>query len=221
MGVALAVPMKLWVTFLVGATLGCGGKNNDPSGAVDTGDPSPAPTHTPAPLWAQNPGGTIRFEPTFVSAARYSNVCGVMNPPFMNGDLYSLDIVDQTGPSPFSGFALSFNSPAPATGTPLMLTVQPLLPHAIASHQPNGTPTSAAGQNAQGSGISFQFSQGANPSEIDTAAFDAVTITLLAMPTENGQPLTVRIQMHFVDGKTLDETFSNALGTRYSGCPAG
>ena len=47
------------------------------------------------------------------------------------------------------------------------------------------------------------------------------TITILAMPTANGQPLTVRIQMHFVDGKSLDETFSNALASSWGGCPAG
>jgi hypothetical protein len=183
----------------------------------DAGGPVPAnDAGLVPPLWSPNPGGTIKFEPTLVDVTRYSNVCGVMNPPFMNGDLYSLDIVDQTGPTPYNALSLSFSSPAPDTGVPLMLTVQPFTPQAGG----NGS-TWYAAQNAEGSGISFQYSQGANPSEIDTGAFDAVTVAILAMPADNGQPLTVRIQMHFVDGKTLDETFSNALSTAYSGCPAG
>jgi hypothetical protein len=196
--------MRLLVALLASATFACGGKTDDSSGA----------------LWTSL-GGTIAFQPTFVSAARYSNICGVMNPPFVNGDLYSLDIVDQTGATPYNALTLSFSSPAPATGTPLMLTTQPFSPQGTGIIQPTGPMIWYAAQNAQGSGISFQYSQGANPSEIDTGAFDAVTITLLAMPTDNGQPLTVHIQMNFVDGKTLDETFSSPLVTSYGGCGAG
>jgi hypothetical protein len=196
--------MRFWIALLASASFACSGKTDDSSSR----------------LWTHL-GGTITFEPTLVSAGRSSSVCGVMNPPFMNGDLYTLDIVDQTGPAPYNGLSLSFNSPAPTTGTPLMLALQPL-PQGTGIGQPNGTTMGyAAPQSAHGSGLSFQYSQGANPSGIDTGAFDAVTITILAMPTDNGQPLTVRVQMHFVDGKTLDETFSNLLATNYIGCPAG
>ena len=65
------------------------------------------------------------------------------------------------------------------------------------------------------------FVQVKRAGRIDTGAFDVVTITILAMPTADGQPLTVRIQMHFVDGKTLDETLSRPLLTSYGGCGAG
>jgi hypothetical protein len=90
---------------------------------------------------------------------------------------------------------------------PLALDVNPLMP--------------PSAQYAQRGGVTFQYTQGANPGEIDTGAFNAVTITLLAMPTADGQPLTVRIQLHFVDGRTLDETFSTPLVTLESGCGAG
>jgi hypothetical protein len=261
--------MRLWVALVVSTTVACGGKSTDSTGAVEPGDPTPAPTHTPdnptatpltpappptattappigttrpstpadagvlvppdddassPPLWTPNTEETIVFEPTLVDATRFPTVCGIMNPPFMNGDLYSLDIVDQRGATPYAALTLSFSSPAPAVGTPLMLTVQPFTPQADGIGQLDGSTMWYAAQNAQGSqgsGINFQYSQGAHPSEIDTGAFDAVTITILAMPTANGQPLTVRIQMHFVDGKSLDETFSNALASSWGGCPAG
>jgi hypothetical protein len=201
--------MRLWVAFLVSTTVACGGKAIDSTGAGTT----------PMPLWIQNTEKTIVFEPTLVSAARYPNVCGVMNPPFMDGDLYSIDIVDQRGATPYAALTFSFPSPAPAVGTPLMLTVGPFMPPSTGIGQPGGA--TYATQNAQSGMIYFSYSQGAHPTEIDPGAFDAVTITILAMPTADGQPLTVRIQMHFVDGNSLDETFSNALASTYGGCPAG
>jgi hypothetical protein len=187
-----------------------------PSSPPDAG----GPVVTPVPLWIENTAGTIVFEPTLVDATRYSEICGVMNPSFMNGDLYSLDIVDQRGATPYAALSVSFSSPAPV-GTPQMLTVQPFTSEGTGIGEPDGGTMWYAGQNAQGSGFNFQFSQGAHLTEVDPGAFDSVTVTILAMPTADGQPLTVRIQMHFVDGNTVDETFSNSLVSSYIGCSAG
>jgi hypothetical protein len=202
--------MRLWIALLV-STIACGGKTSDPRGAPgEPGDPTPVPTHmlplNPRP-WTQNPGGTIVFEPTLVQVTRYPNVCGVMNPPFENGDSYWLEIADQTGQTPYAELDLNFISPAPAIGTPLVLGVNPFMP--------------PAAQDAQAGGVTFQYSPGTNAGEIDAGAFDAATVTFLAMPTVDGQPLTVRIQVRFVDGRTLDETFSSAPAPAYSGCTAG
>jgi hypothetical protein len=76
-------------------------------------------------------------------------------------------------------------------------------------------------QGAQGAGVNFTYMEGTNPGEIDTGAFDSVVLTVLAMPTATAQPLTIRLQIHFVDGKTLDETFSGPLFSSWSGCGAG
>ena len=42
-----------------------------------------------------------------------------------------------------------------------------------------------------------------------------------AIPTRDGDPLTVRYVLQFDDGKTLDETFSAPVSTKSSGCPMG
>jgi hypothetical protein len=41
------------------------------------------------------------------------------------------------------------------------------------------------------------------------------------MPSADGQPLTMRIRIHFVDGKVLDYTFAPALTSSWGGCGAG
>jgi hypothetical protein len=84
----------------------------------------------------------------------------------------------------------------------------------------NGTSWSGA-QDASGAGLDFQYSQGSKAAEIDSGPFDSVVVTLLAMPSKDGQPLTFRVRIHFVDGQTLDYTFAPALTSSGSGCPAG
>ena len=61
-----------------------------------------------------------------------------------------------------------------------------------------------------GSNVSFGYDQGSEhgPAEIDTGAFDSAAVTVVALPAKDGDPLTIRMQAHFVDGRVLDETFS-------------
>jgi hypothetical protein len=65
----------------------------------------------------------------------------------------------------------------------------------------------------------FDYWQGDHPAEIDTGAFDKVTLTLVAFPSADGDPLTVRVQVHFVDGRELDGTYSAPLKTEPGDCP--
>jgi hypothetical protein len=158
--------------------------------------------------------------PTRIIAERFTSICGVMDPPFMNGDLYSLYITGNMAQSPYPGFTVDFSSPA-VIGIPIMPTVQPFSAQTSGIGQPDGGIMWYAGQTANGGGIDFRYSLGSDPSEIDTGAFDSVTVTILAMPSKDGDPLTIRILIHFVDGKVLDETFSSPLETAWSGCPRG
>ena len=187
--------------------------DQDAAGALD----GAADAATSAPSTQMNPGGTISFRPTLVEATRFSNVCGVMHPPFANGDIYFMDIVDQTGPAPWNSLNVSVTSPA-TVGAPLALAVQPLLPNAFGTGS-----ASFAGQDAQEGtkNFTFWYWQGTDPAKLDTGAFDSVTVTILDMPSADGAPMTVRTQVHFVDGATLDETFSAPLSSESSSCPAG
>jgi hypothetical protein len=160
-----------------------------------------------------NDGGTIAFTPTHVDVARSPAVCGIMNAPFMDGDRYSMDIVGSMAQAPFE---LTIRFPSPVmVGTPLTPAVQPFSTTAAESSQ------WYAVQTAQGSDINFSYSQGSEATAIDTGAFDSVTITILAMPTKDGNPLTIRLRIHFVDGRVLDATYSGPLVSAGSGCHAG
>ncbi len=181
----------------------------------DAGSPVASP-----PPSVPNEGDTIAFAPTKVDVERFPAGCGVPNPPFMNGDLFSMDIIGNMAAAPYDALEISFPTPA-TVSVPVMPAVQPFTQDGTGIGLADGGTQWHAAQNAQGSGINFNYAQGSDPSEIDTGAFDAVTITILAMPTKDGDPLTIRLQIHFVDGRVLDETFSGPLFSSWSGCPEG
>src|SRR5215471_14060323 len=76
-------------------------------------------------------GTPIVFVPSAVSAARYPSVCGVANPPFMDGDLFSLEIAGAATVRPSNTLSLWFNSPAPPVATPIALSVLPFMVQGI------------------------------------------------------------------------------------------
>jgi hypothetical protein len=200
---------------LTGTALACGGHAvQADSGEGGSGDDGSQGGGS-APLVTMNPDGTIPLAPTAVETNRYPVGCGVADPPYMNGDLFSVGIVPNGPATPYGLLSITFNSPV-AVGTPLALTVQPF----VMDGSQSGT-TTYPDQTAQADNVRFVYSQGTGSSAIDTGAFDTVTFTLLAMPAQDGDPLTVRLQVHFVDGKVLDETYSGPVTTDSAGCPAG
>jgi hypothetical protein len=167
-------------------------------------------------------GTLIDFVPSVVSATRYPSVCGVANPPFMNGDLFSLDIVGAaTTGGPDNSLSLTLNIPAPPAGAPMALSVLPVMPQGISVTVPVSGPTTYYSfQRATGTDrLNFVYRQGTNPSEIDTGAFDAIIFTLVQLPTKDGDPFAVVLQIHFVDARELDHTYSSPLTTEAGGCP--
>lgn len=167
-------------------------------------------------------GTPIDFVPSVVSATRYPSVCGVANPPFMNGDRFSLDIVGAaTTGGPDNSLSLTFNIPAPPAGAPMELSVLPFMPQGISVTVPVSGPTTYYSfQRATGTDrLNFVYRQGTNPSEIDTGAFDAIIFILVQLPTKDGDPFAAGLQIHFVDGRELDHTCSSPLATEAGGCP--
>jgi hypothetical protein len=57
--------------------------------------------------------------------------------------------------------------------------------------------------------------------EIDANVLDAVSVTLVAFPSKDGDPLTVHYVLHFADGQTLDITVSGRMVSLLGGCAAG
>ncbi len=124
--------------------------------------------------------------------------CGMVDPPRMAGDVYSLEVTGDTT-APFDTLWIRF-SDSPPVGQPLALTVEPF-----------NSPDSS--QIADGL-VDFRCDRG-------NAPFDSVEVTIVEMPAKDGDPLTIRVQVHFVDGRVLDETFSAALVTTVESCGPG
>jgi hypothetical protein len=188
----------------------------------DAGTPPPLVGVDASFVYDAGASDEIVVQPSVIDTNRFPASCGTPAPPYASGDLFSMDVVGaKTGPAPFNGLSISFTAPAPPVGQPLPLSVQPYTPKGSGIETPGGGTTWYGAQSASGYGITFQFDQGANPQEIDSGAFDAVVLTIVSMPARNGDPFAVRFQIHFVDGKVLDQTFMNAIGVVTSSCGAG
>jgi hypothetical protein len=196
------------------AMVACGGQAivAGDGGSAEGGAPGEA---GPAPSVVVNAGSTIAFDPGAVETKRYPTPCGTPDAPFMDGDLFSVGIVPSGPATPYGLLSVTYNSPQPV-GVPTALTVSPL----VANGSQSGT-TVYPVQTAKSGSISLVYSQGTGTGAIDTGAFDSVGFTLLAMPAKDGDPLTVRLQIHFADGKVLDETYSGAVVTDTAGCLGG
>lgn len=150
-----------------------------------------------------NPGGDLSLVRVTVDAQRLPSTCGVMNPPFTDQDRFSLDVLGENT-------AISFTCSRNLTvGVPIVLTLAAQAPSA---QQSASSPADSALQ------VTFD---GGYESEVDPNPLDAATVTVLAFPAKDGDPLTVRFQFHFTDNRKLDETFSGPLYTGFSGCRAG
>jgi hypothetical protein len=57
--------------------------------------------------------------------------------------------------------------------------------------------------------LAFSLARGLTPSLPDASAYDQATMTVLSIPKKEGDVLQVRVQLHFTDGATLDQTFTS------------
>ncbi len=173
---------------------------------------------------------TTSFSASSVAAQRnppYSP-CGVDDPPFSSEDQFSLTIAGKppTGlyNEPEGGLpnelVLRYDGSFRAVlGEPIALAVQAYPgPGPVSFIGPDGGTRTYeyqeafdAGADASDPEIDFAYYQGDDPAEIDTGAFDSVTVTFLAVPSADGDPLTARVHVHFVDGKVIDATYSAPL----------
>ncbi len=172
------------------------------------------PAAPPAPV-TPNAGNTIPLYPSKIIADHSPAQCGTAEMPYTAGDLYMLELIGDMTRAPFNGLTVNFTGPVPI-GQPLTLTVKPLTVVPEVSAQSHVVQSADNGRN-----VSFIYDQGSDPAEIDTGAFDSSAVTVVALPAKDGDPLTIRIQAHFVDGRVLDETFSAAVVTTAAGCGAG
>jgi hypothetical protein len=212
--------------------MGCGGGGSgaeSPTGSAGTGeatdasgdpgcDPSKGEPWPPPPVSEplHDNGSTVHFTPSNIDVTRIPVTCGMACPPFKGEDLYLFIVGGADAAAAPLKAVLTFTS-AVKVGQAVDLEV--------------GTPTTDV-QPAQQTGscisctepagMQFGFSYGTDRGpEIDSTAFDRATITFLAFSPERGALISYRLQLHFVDGKALDMTFSSHLWSSWSSCPAG
>lgn len=188
---------SLAVCALIASLVACSAKQ---------GDSGPPPSSGPFVL---NPGSTLAFSPSGVWAYRFAYPCGVADPPYDNRDIFGL----QAGGDPDAGFFI-YMPPTVTVG----------IAYAIELGAPSPDPPASQGgqygTSADGT-VQFDYHWGVTASQVDASALDSATVTVEAFPAEDGDALTVRVVLHFVDGGLLDATGSADTPRMFYSCPAG
>jgi hypothetical protein len=170
-------------------------------------------------------GTALNFVPSSVSATRDAPTCD--DPPFTDADAFMLTVEgtragsnDPLGTWPYDGFSVDLTGPTPPLDEPRALPVMAFSRGDQGATSGGAAKDWSASQSADDGHVRFIYAQFRNPGEIDTGAFDSVVVTLLSVPAKNGDPFTVHVHVHFVDGKVLDGTFWSPVVT-YTRCVAG
>jgi hypothetical protein len=179
-------------------------------------------TTTPTGSIEMAADSTLHFSPTKVTFTRFASACGVTNPPFTDADVFSLVIVG-AGSFPAGATAIELT-------TSLKVPLDQKLSFMLGPFGLQGSTTDASGHTFDRFGqsgqipadqLSFQWMQGADPSEIDSMALSSVTVDFAAFPSKDGEPLDAQMAMTFVDGGLLDFSTHSTVVSALEGCPAG
>ncbi len=139
----------------------------------------------------------IELHPSSVEAIRTPETCGAASPPFTDNDSFLLEVTGETNvPPPYNTLTLVVTRTVPLNQAfPLDVLA------------PGATQTAALDDPS----ITFTYSMGSTPAEIDESQPDAVVVTVTAMPTADGEPLSATLQLFFEDGSELDQSFTALL----------
>jgi hypothetical protein len=152
---------------------------------------------------------TITFTPSSQAAVRTPATCGVADPPYAAGDAFTLTVVGATtGPAPYNVLTLSLRGTS-ASATAIPLTI-PL----------SSDMTAAALQTATSAdtNITFSFARGTDATEIDDTLLSSVVVTVVSVPTADGQELSAELSVTFADGSELSATYTAPVTTQEATC---
>jgi hypothetical protein len=152
--------------------------------------------------------GTVSFNAlgSFLTRGQW---CGEP-PPFTSQDFFALTLFATTSSSPEPRPTVRIIVYATASvGTPRALSVLPWKPGPAPKPGDNDINQEEAIDDQKNPKLVFSLSRGMEITRPDPNAFDTATMTVLAMPTAEHESLKVRVQLHFTDGQTLDQTFTS------------
>ena len=161
--------------------------------------------HETLPPQAQAAGRAIAFAPKWIEVTRIAPFCEELA-SFMNDECFQMTLGDSTEGLRHCLVSIEFNRDVPV-GDPIRLQVRPVT-RAVCG-PPDGGDASLVIQRACVRDVDFTLLCGSDAD--DPGDFDVVVVTFLAIPVENGDPLAVHIDVHFVDGQTLARTFRGRL----------
>jgi hypothetical protein len=151
-------------------------------------------------------GGTVHFTVKDELLLRYPTAGfeGCNSNPYTPSDSYQLIAYGPADLAPRP--EIEFNVPANVVlGT--TNAVQPIPWKLAPVPRPQDNYTNQEVASNQKASLGVSLGRGADPEAPDHNAFDQASVTVLTVPTAPGELLTVRLQLHFVDGQTLDQTF--------------
>ncbi|HEY1697193.1 MAG TPA: hypothetical protein VGG39_33765 [Polyangiaceae bacterium] len=189
---------------LVPLVVACGGAG-DPFAGQDSDGGSVAVADGGAVI---DNGGTVAFPVSQAFVVR-GEWCGAP-PPFTPQDPFDLVLYGepQSQPMPWPTMDIVVYASAPV-GSPQTLTVLPWKPGPAPAPGDNDVNEEDADGDVVGGNplLALSLSRGLTPAAPDPNPYDEATMTVLAIPKKEGDSLRVRVQLHFTDGATLDQTF--------------
>lgn len=194
----------------------CSGSDNALIGGGDAGGATVTIGDGGAASTITSNGGDVSFDIAKVYLTR-GEWCG-SPPPFTSADDYQL-VLEAAGPDPAQTVDIGVWATSPV-GVAQALKVSPWKAGAVVTQGENDVnPEEATALDAKKNPFAdFSLLRGLTPSLPDPNPYDQATLTVVALPQKEGDSLVVRIQLHFTDGKTLDETFTSPLAETDTPC---
>jgi hypothetical protein len=184
------------------AVVACGGTD---SGIIpsDGGANNPPSDQLPDGGTVIDNGGTTAFSTAKAYISRDGAWCG-SPPPFLANDSFSLVLIGPGTQDPFPEIDIGVGATSPVHA-PQALTVAPWKPGPAPTAGENDI--NQEGAYSESTQLGFSLARGMTTNLPDPTAYDQATLTVLSIPQKEGDTLQVRVQLHFTDGATLDQTF--------------
>lgn len=190
--------MRALCVLLLPIIAACSGSGSSPIG----GGPTPIVTD----------GGGLSFDTTKAFLTR-GQWCG-SPPPLAPSDAYSL-VLRAVGEAPAQTVTISVLGKSPI-GVARALTVLPW--KAGDALEPGDNDVNPEEATSESGDESFSLLRGLTPSAPDPNPFDEATLTVVSLPQKEGDAFSVRIELHFTDGKALGQTFTSVLDEQPTAC---